>query len=100
MSATSWLTTTRIATTPSRPPASTTQNFVDIATATRIESIENARLTASILSTVDQKPADIAVGGGPAGLTSRRRQKCAPARYTRYSPPSSFSHAAWIRYTA
>ncbi len=47
-------TTNRIATIPRIPPVITTQSFGDIATATRIESIENARLISSTLTTVAQ----------------------------------------------
>src|SRR3954465_5806728 len=43
--------TTRIATMPINPPARTTQVFDDIATATRIESTENATLTSSTFTT-------------------------------------------------
>ena len=39
---------------PMMPPAITTQSLGDIATATRIESIENARLIASTRTTVAQ----------------------------------------------
>ena len=43
-----------MATMPRRPPVRITQNLGDIATATRIESIEKARLTSSTLTTVPQ----------------------------------------------
>src|SRR6478672_8103866 len=46
--------TTRMATIPIKPPASTTQVFDDIATATRIESTENATLTSSTFTMVPQ----------------------------------------------
>ena len=39
---------------PSSPPVRTTQIFGDIATATRIESTENAMLTSSTFTTVAQ----------------------------------------------
>ena len=39
---------------PITPPAITTQTLFDIATATRIESIENIRFSSSSRTTVDQ----------------------------------------------
>ena len=54
--------TTRMAMMPSSPPASTTQVFLDMATATRIESTENAMFTSSTFTTVAHS-ADMPIQG-------------------------------------
>ena len=72
--------TIRIATMPSIPPVSTTHRFGDIATATRIESTENAILTSSTLTTVAQNADRPSHGRAGLGLLARLpsppRKKC------------------------
>ncbi len=63
--------TSRIATMPRIPPVSTTHVFRDIATATRIESTENAMLISSTLTTVPHNAREAEPGFGrlrPAAL--------------------------------
>ena len=60
---------------PSRPPDSTTQIFGDIATATRIESTENAMFTSSTFTTVAHSADRPSHGWRPAGPC------CAPRRF-------------------
>src|SRR5688500_7323900 len=61
-------TTMRSATIPSMPPVRMTHVLLDIATATRMESIENARFIISTRTTVPQNadmPKLATAGGGP-----------------------------------
>ena len=51
------------------PPVTTTQSFGDIATATRIESIENARLISSTRTTVAQNGDRPSIALRPRRLT-------------------------------